>query len=70
MNCWEFKKCGRERGGAHEAEFGPCPAFPSGGRKCAKVAGTMCHGKVAGTFAMKLASCMSCDFYKSKDYDR
>jgi len=26
LNCWEFKQCGREAGGAHVDEFGVCPA--------------------------------------------
>lgn len=26
INCWEFKKCGRESGGAHAYDFGVCPA--------------------------------------------
>ena len=70
MNCWEFKKCGRESGGAKAKELGVCSAFPSNGTCCARVAGTLCGGKVQGTFAMKLASCMTCDYYKSPHYDR
>ena len=60
MNCWEFKKCSREKN---------CPAYPNDGRDCARVAGTLCGGKVKGSFAMKLHSCMECDFYKSPHYD-
>lgn len=26
LNCWEFKKCGRELGGAHVHDLGVCPA--------------------------------------------
>lgn len=26
QNCWEFKKCGREPGGAKASELGVCPA--------------------------------------------
>ena len=77
MNCWEFKKCGRERGGTNSKELGECPAFPDHGDKCARVAGTLCEGKVQGIFAMKLASCTKCDFFKSEhhsliinDFDR
>lgn len=57
MNCWEFKKCGRDKSN-------DCPAYPSNGAECWRVAGTMCGGKVQGTFAQKLANCMECDFYK------
>ena len=70
MNCWEFKGCGREAGGAKAKELGVCPAYPSHGTHCARIAGTLCGGKVQGSFAMKLVNCMQCDFYKSPDYDR
>ncbi|MCL6471465.1 MAG: hypothetical protein K6T91_01425 [Firmicutes bacterium] len=57
MNCWEFKNCGRDK-------TGDCPAYPNNGNECWRVAGTMCGGKVQGTFAQKLANCMECDYYK------
>lgn len=57
MNCWEFKNCGRDKSN-------DCPAYPSNGMECWRVAGTMCGGKVQGTFAQKLANCMDCDYYK------
>jgi hypothetical protein len=31
LNCWEFKKCGREAGGAKAADSGVCPAYPHHG---------------------------------------
>ena len=68
-NCWEFKKCGREKGGAKTKQFGVCPAYPKHGKQCASMAGTFCGGKVQGTFASKLANCMQCDFYKSPYYE-
>ncbi len=70
MNCWEFKKCGRENGGAKADELGVCPAWPDDGTKCARVAGTLCGGQVQGSFAQKLVNCMECDFYKSESYQR
>lgn len=70
MNCWEFKKCGREQGGAKARELGVCPSYPHNGTSCARVAGTLCGGKVQGTFATKLANCLQCDFYKSTSYTR
>ena len=70
MNCWEFKKCGREEGGANVAEFGVCPAYPKNGNCCARVAGTYCGGEVQGEFATKLANCMDCDYYSSEHYDK
>jgi hypothetical protein len=68
MNCWEFKKCGREAGGAKVKELGVCPAYPDNGQMCAYATGTLCGGKVQGTFASKLATCLSCDFYKSENF--
>jgi len=76
MNCWEFKKCGRETGGSKCVELGVCPAASTtkaggihggvnGGRSCWAISGTFCGGKVQGTFAQKIFNCMECDFYKS-----
>lgn len=75
MNCWEFKKCGREPGGAKVAELGICIAATdkstsgcnngmNGGRMCWAVTGTLCGGQVQGTFAQKQVSCLGCDFFK------
>jgi signal transduction histidine kinase len=79
-NCWESRKCGREPGGAREAELGACPAATetradgvndgkNGGRACWAIAGTMCGGKVEGTYASKIASCHSCGFYRGVQRD-
>jgi len=76
QNCWEFKKCGREPGGSNVASLGVCPASverrvdginngKNGGRSCWALTGTLCGGKVQGTFAMKLSNCLQCEFYKS-----
>lgn len=70
MNCWEFKKCGRQPGGAKSKEFGVCPVVPDHGRHCARMTGTLCGGKVQVAFASKLTNCMQCDFYKSPHYDK
>jgi hypothetical protein len=75
LNCWEFKKCGREEGGAKVAELGVCPAAlvaradglnsgKNGGRSCWAIAGTLCGGTVQGTFATKLPNCLKCEFYQ------
>jgi len=73
LNCWEFKKCGRQPGGAKVAELGACQAAiaanqgpnggTNGGRICWAVAGTLCGGKVQGTFAQKMQNCMVCPFF-------
>ena len=75
LNCWQVKECGREPGGATEAELGPCPASTesrldgvyggrNGGRCCWLVAGTLCKGEVQGTNAKKIATCRECEFAK------
>ena len=75
LNCWEFKKCGREPGGAKVSELGVCPvpievrtngknAGKNGGRVCWAVSGTLCGGKVQGTHAAKLGNCLNCEFFK------
>jgi len=74
MNCWEFKKCGREPGGA-KSDQDACPASMDprlhgvhngrrAGRACWVIAGTKCGGKEQGTFANKYHNCDKCDFYK------
>ena len=73
LDCWEFKKCGREPGGAKVHEMGVCPASTmkeahglnrgtNGGRACWAVVGTFCGGKVQDSLAMKLHHCVGCDF--------
>jgi len=75
LNCWEYKKCGREVGGAKEGELGVCSATnedkldgihtgKNAGRCCWVVAGTLCDGEFQGMFTDKEKSCIECDFYK------
>lgn len=75
MNCWEYMQCGREPKGLKAKTSGVCPAaednsfegINSGkraGRICWAVAGTLCGGKVQGSFAEKRSSCLQCEFYK------
>jgi len=75
QNCWEYTQCGRESGGCRVSEDGVCPAASDssftninsgkcGGRFCWAVAGTLCNGKIQGTFAEKRETCVNCDFYK------
>ncbi len=69
LNCWEVKNCGREGGGQKAAELGVCPAYSDHGHSCAALDGTLCGGKVQGTFAEKLRNCIGCDFYNSEHYE-
>ncbi|MCI5123627.1 MAG: hypothetical protein D3925_03915 [Candidatus Electrothrix sp. AR5] len=75
LNCWEYKKCGREPGGKNVSELGVCPVTvankgkgihqgKNGGRCCWVVAGSLCKGELQGTFAKKHKDCHKCDFYK------
>jgi hypothetical protein len=74
LNCWEFKKCGREVNGKDAKTLGVCPASletklegvhegTKAGRSCWVVVGTLCKGEVQGSFAMKFHNCQQCDFY-------
>jgi hypothetical protein len=76
LNCWEYKGCGRQPGGKKAGELGVCPAATdkkldglhggkNAGRACWLVAGTMCGGKVQGSFAQKYGNCEKCDFFKA-----
>lgn len=76
QNCWEFKNCGREPGGAKVGELCVCSAAitvegdginggQNSGRVCWAVAGTLCKGEIQGSFALKIKNCVECDFYKS-----
>jgi len=75
LNCWEYKKCGRQPQGHHVADRGICPAAveesldgshdgTNAGRACWIVCGTLCQGTVQGTFAQKFKDCEQCDFYR------
>jgi hypothetical protein len=75
LNCWEFKRCGREPGGVNADSLGVCPSAlenrfagansgKNAGRACWLVGGTFCDKKVQGTYAAKLSTCFSCDFYR------
>jgi len=72
-NCWEHKNCGRQPGGHKVNDLGICPVTTydmlhgahhgtNGGRACWAIAGSLCGGKVQGTYAEKLSNCWRCDF--------
>jgi len=80
-NCWEVMQCERQPGGENGEELGPCPAslpdeYFDGvnkgkhcGRFCWAVAGTLCGGKVQGTYAKKVMDCIGCKFLKQVHQD-
>jgi len=74
INCWEFVGCGRELGGESAAKSGVCKALidtsadginggKNGGRICWAVSGTFCGERMDGSYAKKILSCRSCDFF-------
>ncbi len=75
LNCWEFKKCGREPGGKNVILYGVCPAAideradgihngKNGGRCCWVVASAkLLEGTLACCFG-GFNECRECDFYK------
>lgn len=73
LNCWEYKKCGRQPDGHKAHELGVCPATTeqlldgahggkNAGRACWVVAGSLCGGRIQGTYARKLLNCWRCEF--------
>lgn len=75
INCWAYKRCGRNPGGVMVTDLGLCPASTegrlgginhgeNGGRACWALTGTLCGNRVQGTFACKLESCRQCDFFQ------
>ena len=75
MNCWEIKNCGRQPGGPKVGELSTCAVATeteydgknggkNAGRFCWKVAGTLCGGKVQGSFASKMVNCTKCEFFQ------
>jgi len=70
LDCWEFKRCGREEGGGKVHELGVCPAYTQGaGDACWLIAGTLCGETVQGTYAQKLETCLICDFFQQFDFE-
>ena len=74
LNCWEFKRCGRQPMGEKVKEFGVCPVAiatkahgvnegVNGGRACWAIAGSLCGGKVQGSYVSKMGGCLQCDFF-------
>lgn len=76
INCWEFKKCGRQPGGNKSQELGVCPVATfqdydgahdgsQGGRSCWAVSESLCGGQKQGGFVQKLDTCRACGFYQA-----
>ena len=75
INCWEYKKCGREPNGARVEELGVCPAaiYPhadgvnegiNGGRICWAIVGIYsCYASLS-SLSQKETLCSDCEFHK------
>jgi len=65
QNCWEFKKCGREPGGAMAERLGVCHtaiATFANGLNGGMNGGRICWA-INGNFINEDVSCMHCDFF-------
>ena len=63
--CWELMECGRGKGGRKERALGECVASKEGlGHSCWTIAGTLCRGRVQGTFAEKEGICIHCQVFR------
>ncbi len=73
LNCWEFKNCGREKGGLMVATLGECPVASAmhcdglnngmaAGRSCWTVNGT--GHRFNRVEKVTVNSCHVCEFYK------
>lgn len=78
LNCWEFKNCGREPGGALADQMGICPTAlemkrdgDNGGRAAGRVCWTVPLDN-DGEQSLKCCTdkaCLSCHFYKRVQFE-
>jgi hypothetical protein len=72
LNCWEYRKCGREKGGLMVDILGECPvasAMKFDGRNDGIAAGRACWMVSGGGCAIRLRHdrsncCLNCEFYQ------
>ncbi len=75
LNCWEYKKCGRQHGGDNVDTDGVCEsasdlsytginAGKCAGRFCWAVSGSFSNGNSDCSLVKKIESCTHCDFYQ------
>jgi hypothetical protein len=73
LNCWQYKNCGREKGGLLVDRLGECPAAQAmrfdgqnggqaAGRACWLVAKSSCPGN--GSNRADINGCHDCEFYR------
>jgi hypothetical protein len=73
LNCWEFKNCGREKGGLMVSVLGECPvagAMDHDGQNDGIAAGRVCWtikctgNRLAGAGLGPGHNCHACEFYR------
>jgi hypothetical protein len=75
LNCWEFKKCGREPGGKNLSVFGVCSVpvtigfdnvnnGKNGGRSCWIIRESACEEVMRKCCVQEIRECRQCDFYR------
>ena len=75
LNCWQYRRCGREPGGENVSELGICnAALPSkndlvnhgknSGRICWTIADTKCDGEPTCKILDDINTCLTCEFLK------
>ncbi|MBF0370154.1 MAG: hypothetical protein HQL52_11925 [Magnetococcales bacterium] len=66
INCWEFKKCGKEGEciAGTSTEYNGRFGGKNGGRYCAYIEGTICLDAPGAKGLDKMAVCLKCDFYQ------
>ena len=73
-NCWEIKKCGKEKQLPNQKGSVVCPAAMSenhdrvndginAGRICWRVTGTYCDGETQASYVYKAMNCLHCEVY-------
>ena len=73
LNCWQFKNCGREKGGLMAEILGECPVATAmkydglnggfgAGRACWMVPDSGCRENL--TSSSHIDPCYTCEFYK------
>jgi len=65
LNCWDMKKCERQKGGKKVNDLRECIASKKKmGHSCWAVAGTLCGSEIQCTYAKKIGFCTSCEVYE------
>ncbi|MCI5141605.1 MAG: hypothetical protein D3909_07730 [Candidatus Electrothrix sp. ATG1] len=76
VNCWEFKKCGRETGGRNLSVFGICSVpvefgfdgvndGKNGGRSCWIIRESACEQVMRQCCVQEIRECRQCEFFTS-----